>query len=190
MGVVITKRMITQGTDLSGKLKKELGVAVVNVTKVARDDARQQVRTKKVQSVQLHYRTGQLSQGYKVAGPKFTARSAYAELYNNVKHARFVEEGTGIYGPRGQRIRPRRPNGVLAWPAGGNIRLASGAAIRRRGAFKRGVIKVTRKNANMIFARSVRGIPAFHIVRDAMRSSAVERATVAERQAALARAFK
>lgn len=62
-----------------------------------------------------------------------------ADVYSDVPYAAFQEEGTGIYGPSGQVIRPRRAK-VLAWRSGGK----------------------------MVFAAWVRGSPAKHVLRDAL----------------------
>lgn len=57
-----------------------------------------------------------------------------------VEYAAFVHEGTGIYGPRGQRIVPARPGGVLVFTKGGR----------------------------KVFARSVAGMRGRPFLRDAM----------------------
>jgi hypothetical protein len=42
------------------------------------------------------------------------------QIGTGVKYARYVHDGTGIYGPRGAPIRPRRPGGYLVFtPKGG-----------------------------------------------------------------------
>lgn len=58
----------------------------------------------------------------------------------NLKYARYVHDGTGIYGPRGQPIRPVRAS-VLRWPA---------------------------KGGGFVFAREVKGSPGRPFLRDAL----------------------
>lgn len=67
----------------------------------------------------------------------------------NVSYARFVHDGTGIYGPSRQPIRPRRSK-VLAWPVrGSSTRRASGRTVSSRSQTRSGTA----------FARSVAGAP-------------------------------
>lgn len=51
-----------------------------------------------------------------------TASQFKAWVYTNVEYSVYVHEGTGIYGPRGRPIRPRRGR-FLAWedPNGGGM---------------------------------------------------------------------
>lgn len=46
------------------------------------------------------------------------------EVYTDAEYARYVHEGTGIYGPEGRPIRPRRAR-VLSWRNGGRRRYAA-----------------------------------------------------------------
>lgn len=67
-----------------------------------------------------------------------------ADVYNDVPYAAYQENGTGIYGPRGQVIRPRRAK-ALAWMSGGQ----------------------------MVFAAWVRGSPPKYVLRDTLADQAV-----------------
>jgi hypothetical protein len=49
---------------------------------------------------------------------------------SNVGYARYVEEGTGLYGPKKRRIVPRRAR-VLSWVGGGSRLTGKGAGSRR-----------------------------------------------------------
>lgn len=72
-----------------------------------------------------------------------------ARVGSNLEYAIFQEEGTGVYGPRGRPITPVSAK-VLRWvPKGG---------ARGRG------------KSRYAFARSVRGTPAVHYLRDALNS--------------------
>lgn len=64
---------------------------------------------------------------------------------SNLPYAIYVHEGTGVYGPKGQRIFPKHGR-FMAWPAINN----SGSGRRR---YKGG------KTAMYVFARSTRGHP-------------------------------
>ena len=80
-----------------------------------------------------------------------------ARVGSNLPYARYVHDGTGIYGPRGDVIRPRNAQ-VLAWPVKNN----SGVGNRR---YSGG------KTANYAFARSVRGMPGRPFLLDALREA-------------------
>jgi hypothetical protein len=74
---------------------------------------------------------------------------------------RWLEEGTGIYGPMGQRIYPKNAR-VLAWPTGtfgpeGSLRLTGRP---REGAAGAG--------SGMAFATSIAGMQAHHFIATAM----------------------
>lgn len=88
-------------------------------------------------------RTGNLARTIRVR--TVTAREAVVVASAN--YAPFVEYGTGIYGPTGQRIRPKAKK-VLAWRTGA-VRL-SGRSRTRNG----------QQLAGWAFARSVKGSPA------------------------------
>lgn len=64
---------------------------------------------------------------------------------SNLPYAIFVHQGTGIYGPKGQRIFPKHGK-FMVWPAINN----SGSGSRR---YKGG------RTAMYVFARSTRGMP-------------------------------
>lgn len=67
-----------------------------------------------------------------------------ARIGSNLKYAIFVHEGTGIYGPTGQPIRPKHGR-FLVWPVKNN----SGIGRRR---YKGG------RTVQYAFARQVRGV--------------------------------
>jgi len=50
--------------------------------------------------------------------------SPAAVIGTNIRHAMWVHEGTGIYGPRGTPIRPHPPRRFLAWQRGGTWHFA------------------------------------------------------------------
>lgn len=64
-----------------------------------------------------------------------TASGPVARAGTNVEYARWVHEGTGIYGPRGQPIRPVRAKVLVFTPKGANrpvfARQVRGARPRR-----------------------------------------------------------
>lgn len=78
----------------------------------------------------------------------------------NVSYARFVHDGTGIYGPTRQPIRPKRAR-VLAWPVRGTTsvrRSRSGRMVRSRAQVRTGTA----------FARQVAGSPGRPFLRNAL----------------------
>lgn len=68
-------------------------------------------------------RSGALAASAEVESVEVTARGASARIVVGAEYAVWVNEGTGIYGPDGVPIEPRRPGGVLVfdWPAAGGI---------------------------------------------------------------------
>lgn len=71
-------------------------------------------------------------------------RSPYALVGTNVFYAPYQEEGTGIYGPRGTPIRPKRGRFLRFKPRGSN---------------------------RYVFAREVRGTPGKHFLRGALEAA-------------------
>lgn len=85
-----------------------------------------------------------------------------ATVGTNLPYGRYLHEGTGIYGPKGQPIRPKNGK-VLAWPTRGT---SSVSASRVPG---RGVVTTRSQAASgYAFARSVRGVPPTPFLRDAL----------------------
>lgn len=95
------------------------------------------------------------------------------QVGTNLPYARFLEVGTGLYGPRNQRIVPRHAR-ALRWPAGGGqtFRGSTGAysgfvnapGFRATGEQRSGAAG---RPASYVFARSVRGIMPRRYARDA-----------------------
>jgi hypothetical protein len=73
-----------------------------------------------------------------------TSGRPMARVGTNLPYGRYVEEGTGIYGPKGRPIRPVNAR-LLRWPVTNN----SGSGRRR---YKGG------RTAEFAFARSVKGM--------------------------------
>lgn len=70
--------------------------------------------------------------------------SMVARVGSNVEYALYVEEGTGIYGPKRKRIVPRTKEFLRFMPKGA---------------------------ANFVFARSVKGMPGRHYLARAIQSA-------------------
>lgn len=77
-----------------------------------------------------------------------------ARIGSNLPYALFVHEGTGIYGPKGQMIRPLNGR-FMRWPIKNN----SGSGNRR---YSGGA------TAGYAYARETRGSPARPFLRDAL----------------------
>lgn len=84
---------------------------------------------------------------------------------SNLPYARYVHDGTGIYGPTGRPIRPKSAR-VLAWPVRGTTSARPSA--------RTGRIVTTRSQrpTGMVFSMSSRGVPAVPFLRDALREAA------------------
>jgi len=66
---------------------------------------------------------------------------------SDLEYATYRHQGTGIYGPKRRRIRPKRGN-VLVFESSGTV-----------GPLPKGVKKAARGKRPIVFARSVRGVP-------------------------------
>lgn len=67
-------------------------------------------------------RSGALADSVEVEPARQTSQGAAVRVVVNAEYGRFVEEGTGIYGPEGTPIVPRNGNVlVFDWPAAGGI---------------------------------------------------------------------
>lgn len=68
-------------------------------------------------------RTQELHDSIEVDSVDDYDRGTRARVVVGAPYARFVNDGTGLYGPRGDFIRPRKAGGVLVfdWPAAGGI---------------------------------------------------------------------
>ncbi len=75
---------------------------------------------------------------------------------SDVEYALYRHQGTGIYGPRKRRIRPKRAE-VLAFESSGTF-----------GPLPRGKKKAARGSRPIVFARSVRGTPGSPFLTDAL----------------------
>lgn len=87
-------------------------------------------------------RTGELAAGIDHTQPIIQDPYVTCQITSAAEYSRYQDEGTGIYGPSGQRITPLRPGGVLVfdWPAAGGV----------------------------VFARSVAGAPGTHFFTEPM----------------------
>jgi hypothetical protein len=87
-------------------------------------------------------RTGALARSIEVRQAMF-AGAPGVEVYTNLYYALWVHDGTGIYGPTGRPIRPRRAQYMVFRGSGGAL----------------------------VYARSVRGQRSNPYLRDALRSA-------------------
>lgn len=94
--------------------------------------------------------------------PSASAKTVTVRVFSTMPdRARWDSQGTGLFGPRKQVIRPKRAR-VLAWPATGG-RAAKIFSVRRSPGKARG----TGRAAGMIFARFVRGAPGTRAFQEA-----------------------
>jgi len=115
-------------------------------------------------------RTGTLGRSITYTKPEKRGRAWVIEVGTNLHYARYVEWGTGIYGPRRQPIVPVNAK-ALAF-------MVTGLAGARRGQLvatgirrSKGKIKPNpKKNVYMIFAKSVKGFKGWHFMEKAFKS--------------------
>lgn len=81
----------------------------------------------------------------------------------NVSYARFVHDGTGLFGPRHRAITPSRAS-VMRWPTRGTT---SSRASSRPGRGR--VTTRSTRPTGFVYARSTRGMKGTPFLRDALR---------------------
>lgn len=82
---------------------------------------------------------------------RYTSRTVKAWVYTPLEYGLYVHEGTGIYGPKGQPIRPRRGR-FLVFEA-------------------RNARTTPRGRGNLVFARQVRGQRPQPFLREALKTA-------------------
>lgn len=98
--------LVEKITELGGE---ELALAADAVVDFARDN---------VQS-RLHRQTGTLEFGIVSDTPRQSGREWVTEVRSQADYSSYQDEGTGIYGPTGQRIIPVSSKAlVFYWPSG------------------------------------------------------------------------
>lgn len=128
------------------------------------------------QNPQTTYRrTGTLGRSIAVGDVKGDASALRVQVGTNLHYAPYVEYGTGIYGPKGQPIRPKTAK-VLAWRATGGALaragLKGGKLIAMGVALRKGRARRWKKHdIYMMFARSVKGFPGWHFMQKAFDDS-------------------
>lgn len=86
-------------------------------------------------------RTGALAAGITTTQPALSGTRVTAQIESAAEYSRWQDEGTGVYGPSGQRIFPTTAKVlVFDWPAAGGV----------------------------VFARSVAGAPGRHFFHEPM----------------------
>lgn len=116
-------------------------------------------------------RTGTLGRSVAVGGVQPTQGGWMVEVGTNIPYAKYLETGTGIFGPKKAPIKPKSGK-FLAWTAtrgamkkagiGGGVLVAAGLATR-----KGKLTRSAKHDTLMIFAKSVKGIPAWHFMENA-----------------------
>jgi Bacteriophage HK97-gp10, putative tail-component len=128
----------------------------------------------------MYHRSGKLGQSVTLSDPTESPQGMYVDVGTNRKYARYVEEGTGIYGPKGMRIKPTTRQ-ALAWRAiasrmygvqGGKTGPSAynvGKSLVAMGTAKRGgkIKHAANKDQYMMFAKSIRGMRPWHYMRKA-----------------------
>lgn len=118
----------------NGGLAKDMFKRAVAVQKLAKLN---------LQRPPTRVNTGQLRASITIQGFIYRSYPAF-RIGSPLKHARFVHDGTGIYGPHHQPIKPKNKK-VLAWETSGG----------------------------WAFARSVKGMPPNRFLADAIRAAKI-----------------
>lgn len=119
-------------------------------------------------------RTGTLGRSITVGKVQESTGYSYVEVGTNLHYARYVEEGTGIYGPKNAKIVPKTAK-ALAWRSMGKrtgpgaLLIASGMK-RRKGKFAANKAK----DVYMNFAMSVKGMKPWHYMQKAFEAPETE----------------
>ncbi len=68
-------------------------------------------------------RTGEMADSVEVTDPEYDGEQITMTASVGADYGIYQEEGTGIFGPLGTPITPKRPGGVLVfdWPAAGGV---------------------------------------------------------------------
>lgn len=112
-------------------------------------------------------RTGTLGKSITFTEPQFRASEASIEVGTNLHYAPYVEEGTGIYGPKGRPITPKAAK-VLAWKSAGKPMTGKGKRIASGMKMRKGKLRPNPKGDTfMNFALSVKGTKPWHFMRNA-----------------------
>jgi HK97 gp10 family phage protein len=108
-------------------------------------------------------RTGTLGRSIAVSEPRAGEGGTFVEVGTNLHYAKYVEYGTGIYGPKGQPITPKTAK-ALAWRSvgGGAKMIAFGLAMRKGKA-----VRAQKRDVYMNFAKSVKGMKPWHFMEKA-----------------------
>ena len=75
-------------------------------------------------------RTGRLADSIEAGPPEHERHAVRCTIRVGEEYGRYQDEGTGIFGPHGERITATRPGGVLVfdWPAAGGTVFARSTA--------------------------------------------------------------
>jgi hypothetical protein len=141
----VTKQLSTRVPGIKTTFRKEAIAYLKDVGRYARDLVRQNAPRK----------TGELRSSIGVSEVRETAQGFSVKVRSDLPRARWLEKGTGIYGPRKRPIVPIRAK-ALAWRSkgGGTLLVAQGKRIRR-GRLE----KYRPRDVHLTFRRSVRGVP-------------------------------
>lgn len=179
MAIKITSKLQLQ--KVLPVIRQEQGLALRDVGRYIRSQAA--TYPPKADST-FYKRTGTLGRSITVSAVGQTANGRYVDVGTNKHYARYVEYGTGLYGPKHARIKPTHAQ-VLAWRstaarlpgvAGGIIgaRAHVGLSLLAAGLGKRKgkIVHNAKKDVYMVFARSIRGMRGWHFMEKAFKAPA------------------
>ena len=124
-------------------------------------------------SIFRYVRTGTLGKSIAVGEIVEGENQVSLEVGTSIKYAKWVEEGTGIYGPTGQVIRAKGKAFPLPLAAGIDVANMRGVRQTASGISKRKG-KMTANTANnryILFRRTIKGMPGWHYMKNAFAAT-------------------
>jgi hypothetical protein len=153
LSVSIEGQSFAQLADLYGKapdLVKQKAADAVNRSLLA-----YQATAKQVAPI----RQGILRAGIQINPARIDGNTVTGSVEATAPHSLFQEQGTGIYGPSGQPIRPKSAK-VLAWSSGGKMHFAKQVKGSRPHWYMRTSAQQNRLNTQQNFEQAVAEVAA------------------------------
>jgi len=175
----VTQKGWPTNKQIAALIRKEEAAVLRDVGKFVRSKA---AKYPEQSSGTSYRRTGTLGRSISMSEPATTGSKMWIAVGTNKHYARYVEEGTGLYGPKHAKIVPKSAK-ALRWTAmagrmygvtGGKIgpsALNVGIALVAMGVGRsKGKLTAVRsKDVYAMFARSVRGMHAWHYMEKAIK---------------------
>lgn len=166
-----TKKNLLSGAKAQALVRAEAGKALTDTARYVRSKA---ATYPPKPASSTYKRTGTLGKSITFTEPHFRADEASIQVGTNLHYARYVEEGTGVYGPKGTPIKPKQAK-ILAWksvgkPLSGKGKLIASGMKRRKGKLKPNA----KKDTYMVFATEVQGMKPWRYMQKAFTDPKTE----------------